>query len=55
MEDFKSTIEKLILDAADCEMIGNLATDVNKRAVFKRLAERYREMLSDLKKHLPEA
>ena len=31
-------LEKLRRDAADCELIGNLATNPKKREVFERLA-----------------
>jgi hypothetical protein len=44
MHDLKTQLEKLLADAADCELIGNLAADVSKRAAFKRLGEQYREM-----------
>lgn len=44
MHDLQARLEKLIADAADCEIIGNLAADVAKRATFRRLAEQYREM-----------
>ena len=42
-------MERVAQEAAECDMIANLATEPEKRAWFKRLADRYREMLDDLK------
>ncbi len=38
MEDLKAKLEKLRLEAEDCELIAKLATDVKKRATFAKLA-----------------
>jgi hypothetical protein len=38
MEDLKARLEKLRVDAADCELISNLATDYAKRELFARLS-----------------
>lgn len=49
MQDLKDRLEKVTADAADCDLIGSLATDVAKRAMFRRLAEQFRAMAEDLK------
>jgi len=52
MLDLKTKIERLIADADDCELISRLATDVSKRASFRRLAEQYRKMAKQLQDDL---
>jgi hypothetical protein len=49
MQDFKARLEKLYADAAECDLIGNLATDASKRASFRRMAEQDRTMAAELK------
>jgi len=49
MQDCKTRFEKLITDAAECDLIGNLAADTAKRASFRRLAEQFRTMATQLK------
>ena len=44
MEDLKAKLEKLISDAAECDMIANLSGDKEKREEFRSLAEQYRKM-----------
>ena len=44
MHDLQARYEKLLADAADCEIVGHLAVDSGKRATFMRLAEQYKEM-----------
>ena len=44
MQDLQDRWEKLLADAADCEIISNLAADHRKRAAFGRLASQYRAM-----------
>ena len=38
MQDLVSKREKLLQEAADCELIGSLAHDVKKRETFRNLA-----------------
>jgi hypothetical protein len=38
MEDLKAQRDRLLTNAADCELIANLATDRNKRETFRTLA-----------------
>jgi len=45
----KEELEKLLSEAADCELIGNLATDVSKRTSFRRMAEELRRRADELK------
>ena len=49
MQDLKARLEKLMADAAECELICNLATDTAKRATFRRLAEQFRSMADEIK------
>jgi hypothetical protein len=44
MKDLQARREKLLVDAADCELICNLAPDAGKRATFRRLARQLRQM-----------
>jgi hypothetical protein len=48
MQDLISRHDKLLLDAADCEMIGALATDAKKRELFRRLAKDLKQLADDL-------
>jgi hypothetical protein len=45
MKDMKAHLEKLLTQAADCEMICALATDPTKRELFARLAEHHRTLV----------
>lgn len=49
MKDLKAKLETLLTEAADCELIANLATDPVKRASFERMAHKYRVMIEELK------
>ncbi len=48
MEDLKSKFDKLLAEAVDCDMIGNLATDKAKRDLFRKLASDLRMMARDI-------
>jgi len=48
MKDLKEKLEKLRVDAADCELISNLATDYAKRALFARLSRQLRDMAAEV-------
>jgi hypothetical protein len=50
MQDYRARIEKLLKEAADCDLIANLATDKQKRELFERLARDYRTMAADVEK-----
>lgn len=48
MRDIKARIEKLLIDAEDCAMIGKLAMNPAKREAFEKLAVEYRKMAREL-------
>jgi predicted transcriptional regulator len=48
MQDVKERLEKLRVDAEDCELISKLATNAAKRLAFEALAEQYQKMARDL-------
>jgi hypothetical protein len=48
MEDLRAKLEKLRLEAEDCELIARLATDVKKRAVFAKLALHLKSLARDV-------
>jgi hypothetical protein len=47
MKDLQAKLEKLLTEAEDCDLIGRLATDKQKRELFKKLATDLRGMASD--------
>ena len=49
MKDYKARFENLISDAAECELIGNLATEASKRNTLRRLAEQFRTIAMEVK------
>ena len=49
MKDLKAEVEKLEVNAEDCELIARLATDPSKRQTFKRVAKQLREMAAELR------
>lgn len=51
-QDLQARLDKLLADAADCEIISNLATDVRKRAAFARLVSQYKEMADALREEI---
>ncbi len=44
MEDMRAHLEKMLTQAAECELIRDLATDPQKRELFDRLAKHHREL-----------
>lgn len=50
MKDFKARVEKLLIEAADCDLIANLATDAQKREMFEKLAHDLRKMAQGIEK-----
>jgi hypothetical protein len=48
VQDLKAKLEKLLTEAEDCEIIGMLATDAHKRALFLKLAVDLRGMARDI-------
>jgi hypothetical protein len=49
MNDMALTVEKLLANAEDCDLISKLATDPLKRTSFKRLADQLRLAADELK------
>jgi hypothetical protein len=47
MSDLRARIEELRDKAADCELLGNLATDPTVREESRRQAEEYRRMIEE--------
>jgi hypothetical protein len=50
MNSMDNRINRLLSDAADCDLIGNLATDGAKRTTFRRLAQKFRQIAEELKR-----
>jgi hypothetical protein len=48
MQDLSARLEKLLTEAEDCELIGRLATDLRKRALFAKLAADLRALARDI-------
>ena len=48
MEDLRAKLEKLFIEAEDCELIGRLATDPDMCELFKKLAVDLRGMAHDI-------
>ena len=48
MKDLRATLERILTEAEDCELIGKLATDPNKHDLFKKLAVDLRTMAKDI-------
>lgn len=49
MRDAQQRLEKLVIDAADCEMIAQLTTIAAKRRTFLTLAETYKAMAEEMR------
>jgi hypothetical protein len=54
MKDLKAELEKLLVNAEDCELIARLATDPSKRETFGRIAKQLRGMADELKAEILE-
>lgn len=50
MKDLQARVEKLLTEAAECDVVAGLATEVKKRELFERLARDYRETAAAVKK-----
>jgi hypothetical protein len=48
MKDLQDREQRLAVEAAECDLIANLATDPIKRTAFERLAREYRAMIERL-------
>lgn len=54
MKDLQAHLEKLLMEAADCEMIARLATDKIKQQLFIKLAEHYRVLAAEVERAMKE-
>jgi hypothetical protein len=52
VEDLRTRYEKVLSDAAECDLIGSLAADEEKREMFRSLAEQYRRMGEALRQEM---
>ncbi len=50
MTDLQGILERLEIEAAECEMIAKLATDRAKRELYSRLASYCRELAAEARK-----
>lgn len=48
MKDYKEGPERLIQEAAECELIANLSTEKNKADNFRALAQQYRDIAANV-------
>lgn len=53
MQDMLTQLEKLRRDAAECELIRDLATDFKKRELFDRLATHFSVLATEVEKGDP--
>ncbi|MFB9266699.1 hypothetical protein ACFFWD_26670 [Bradyrhizobium erythrophlei] len=54
MKDMQTQLEKLRVDAAECALIRDLATDPRKRKLFTILAEQHARLASEVERALAE-
>jgi hypothetical protein len=50
MKDIRAQLEKLRTDAAECALIRDLATDINKRKLFAILADHFKVLASEVER-----
>jgi hypothetical protein len=55
MKDMQAHLEKLRSDAAECQLISNLATDKAKQALFARLAKHLDGLAAEVERAIAEA
>ncbi len=48
MRELNATLERLLTEAEDCDLIAKLASDPNKGKLFKRLATDLRAMVREV-------
>ncbi|MEZ5764888.1 MAG: hypothetical protein R3D69_11955 [Xanthobacteraceae bacterium] len=49
MQDLEARVQKLIMEAAECDLIANLAADPEKRSAFEDLARALRREAEAMK------
>jgi hypothetical protein len=55
MKDMESQLERLRADAAECALIRDLATDLQKRELFGRLAEHLNVLAAEVERAIARA
>jgi hypothetical protein len=50
MQDMRTHMEKLLIDAEECALISKLATDMQKRDLFARLAAHLRVLAEEIER-----
>ncbi len=50
MKDMQAHLEKLRTDAAECQLISDLAADLQKRELFRRLAQHLGVLASEVER-----
>jgi hypothetical protein len=55
MQDMRAQLEKLRVDAEDCNLISKLATDVKKRELFARLAKHLMTLASEVERAISDS
>ena len=55
MQDMLTQLEKLRRDAAEGELIRDLATDLKKRELFDKLAAHFSVLASEVEKAMPDS
>ena len=52
MEDVRTQLEVLLKEAANCQLISDMATSAAKRELFAKLAEHHRVLAAELERAL---
>ena len=55
MKDMQAQLEKLRTEAAECELIANLASDKAKQVLFTKLAQHYKVLASEVERAIKES
>ncbi|WP_167386896.1 hypothetical protein [Bradyrhizobium mercantei] len=55
MKDMQAHLEKLRIEAEECELISKLATNQTKKDLFARLAAHYRALAAEVEKAMSES
>ncbi|MCA1396403.1 hypothetical protein QA635_08575 [Bradyrhizobium brasilense] len=50
MKDMQAHLEKLRVEAEECELISKLATNPTKKELFAKLAARHRELADEVER-----
>ncbi|WP_375775973.1 hypothetical protein ACE103_29880 [Bradyrhizobium sp. ma5] len=55
MQGMETHLEKLRIEAEECDLISKLATNATKKAVFAKLAARHRNLADEVERALTES